>query len=387
MYRTNSQSRIVEKTFLRRRLPHRVVGMRFFERKEIKDVLGYVRLCHNPRDVASFDRVVNVPARQIGAKTLADLRDWSARLGVTPPEAVLLLADNQPLPVPCPVGSRARTALADFGRCLADLMVAASERTVEHLIEAILERTGYLQTLRDGTQDGESREENVRELIRVAAEFGHTDPASSLEAFLEDAALAADADEYDASADAVTLITLHAAKGLEFGTVFIIGLEEGMCPHSRSVDEPAQLEEERRLLYVGMTRARQRLYLTYAARRAQFGESSGRTPSRFFRDLPRELLQGTASAIQGKRRDWVDPPTPEERQTPPLRLTNAPAAAVAQSLAQAALGPGQKVRHATFGEGIVVAVQVRGGDQEVTVAFPNLPVKKLLQSYAKLQVL
>jgi DNA helicase-2/ATP-dependent DNA helicase PcrA len=387
MYRVNSQSRVFEKTFLRRRIPHKVIGMRFFERKEIKDILGYLRLCHNPRDVASFERIVNVPARQIGAKTLVDLRQWADRLGVTPPEAAILIAQNAPTSVPCPLGSRPRAALADFGRCVLDLTAASEERTVDRLLEAILERTGYLDSLRDGSQEGENREENVRELIRVAVEFAHAGPRAGLEAFLEDAALAADADEYDASAEAATLITLHAAKGLEFGSVFIAGLEEGMCPHSRSTDDPGQLEEERRLFYVGMTRARRHLYLTYAARRSQFGESAARVPSRYFKDLPRELVQGTASAIQGRRRDWTEPSVRDvqsigQRGRPDLTLVQRPAPVAAPEIRS-----GQRVVHPSFGEGIVVAVQARGDDQEVTVAFPNTPVKKLLQSYAKLRVL
>jgi DNA helicase-2/ATP-dependent DNA helicase PcrA len=387
VYRVNSQSRVFEKTFLRRRIPHKVIGMRFFERKEIKDILGYLRLCHNQRDVASFDRIVNVPARSIGAKTLVELRQWADRLGVTPPEAVILLAQNAPTPVPCPLGPRPRAALVDFGRCIIDLSTAAEERTVDRLLEAILERTGYLDSLRDGSQEGESREENVRELIRVASEFAQAGPRASLEAFLEDASLAADADEYDASADAATLITLHAAKGLEFATVFIAGLEEGMCPHSRSIDDPGQLEEERRLFYVGMTRAKKRLYLTYAARRAQFGESAARVPSRYFKDLPKELLQGTASAIQGRRREWSSPGghgvrTADQPWPPDLALAPRPA-----PVATPEIRSGQRVVHPSFGEGIVVAVQARGDDQEVSVAFPNAPVKKLLQSYAKLKVI
>ncbi len=394
MYRTNSQSRVFEKTFLRRRLPHKVVGMRFFERKEIRDLIAYLRLIHNPQDTASFDRIVNVPPRQIGSKTLSDLRFWAIRLGVTPPEAVVFLAEGQTTPIPCPLGPRPRAALVDFGRVLGELRQLRSSLTVDRLLEEILKRTGYLQLLRDGTEEGEAREENVRELGRVAAEFANDDPEASLAAFLEDAALAADADEYDASDDAVTLITLHAAKGLEFGTVFIVGMEEGMCPHSRSVDDPLQLEEERRLLYVGITRARRRLYLTYAARRSQFGEAAGRLPSRYFKDIPRELLQGTAAAVVGGRGRSLSPPaaaadawsrlTPGSADARASGPTSSPSPPAPAPLPQ--LRPGTRVLHPTFGEGIVVSVSPRGDDQEVTVAFANLPVKKLLQSYAKLTV-
>ena len=391
MYRTNSQSRVVEKSFLRHRIPHKVVGMRFYERKEVRDLLAYLRLCHNPQDVASFDRIVNVPARQIGAKTLSDLRLWAMRLGVTSPEAVQLLVVDAQVPYPCPLGARPRAALVEFGRVMRELRLGATDLVVARLLERNLEKTGYVTLLRDGTVEGESREENIRELIRVAEEFSHYEPEASLAAFLEDAALAADADEYDESADAVTLITLHAAKGLEFGTVYIVGLEEGICPHSRSVDEPRQLEEERRLLYVGMTRARRRLYLTYAARRSQFGSESGRIPSRFFKDVPTELVQGTASAIARGRREWThasEPPfTPvgaRRSGVEPLGpVPPRPAAPVSVSQLRA----GERVIHPTFGEGVIVNATTRGDDQELTVAFTGLPIKRLLASYAKLRVI
>lgn len=398
MYRTNSQSRVVERTLLRHRIPHKVVGMRFYERREVRDLLAYLRLIHNPKDVTSFDRVVNVPARAIGAKTLADLRAWSARLGVTPPEAVQLLAEGASVAVPCPLPSRAKEALSAFGRLLAAFRRLAAELTVGQLLDKVMEHTGYLEHLRDGTPDAENRVENVRELITVAEEFSHQGAEGSLAAFLEDAALAADADEYDESADAVTLITLHAAKGLEFGVVFIVGLEEGICPHSRSVDNPDQLEEERRLLYVGMTRARRRLYLTYTAHRTQYGDAAPRQPSRYFDDLPRELVAGTAPAITGRRRDWSEDASPFPRgpqigavspRAPvfrPIGPEPAPVKPVASSPAAQRLRPGQRVSHPKFGEGTVVGVQARGDDTEVSVAFPNLGVKRLLASYANLIV-
>ncbi|HEX5417946.1 MAG TPA: UvrD-helicase domain-containing protein, partial [Chloroflexota bacterium] len=312
MYRVNSQSRAVEKTFLRHRLPHKVVGMRFFERKEIRDLIAYLRLIHNPQDVASFDRIINVPARQIGAKTIADLRVWAGSLGVTAPEAIQLIGEADSFGVPCPLGTRAKTALIDFGKTIDTLRRFSKEVTVAKLLDKTLELTRYLEFLQDGTPDADAREDNIRELLRVADEFAGYDPEASLTAFLEDAALAADADEYDESADAATLITFHAAKGLEFGVVFLVGMEDGISPHSRSLDEPEQLEEERRLAYVAITRARRRLFMTYTTRRTQFGESTARIPSRFFKDLPKELLQGTSAAVQDRRPSsgWPTPPSP-----------------------------------------------------------------------------
>jgi DNA helicase-2/ATP-dependent DNA helicase PcrA len=267
-----------------------------------------------------------------------------------------------------------------------DLRRASQELNVAQLIDHMLVHMGYLDFLRDGTPDGETRLENVRELITVADEFSAEGPVGSLASFLEDAALAADADEYDASADAVTLITLHAAKGLEFGVVFIVGMEEGMCPHSRSVDDPYQLEEERRLLYVGITRARRRLFLTYTAHRSQFGDAAMRQPSRYFKDLPKELLQGTATAVQGRRREWTAGSREAAGIGSPLGgdgrggpSTGRPTPSFEK------VRPGQRVAHPKFGEGVVVSVEARGEDQEVTVAFPEVGVKRLLASYANLK--
>lgn len=390
MYRTNSQSRVFEKTFLRHHLPHKVVGMRFYERKEVRDVLAYLRLCYNANDVTSLDRIVNVPPRQIGAKTMSDLRVWSARLGVNVSEAIQYLATGQETAVPCPVGARARTALIEFGRTVEILRRASRELVVSRLIDKVLEVTGYGEFLKDGTEEGQGRWDNVRELISVAEEFSHYDPEASLAAFLEDAALAADADEYDASTDAVTMITLHAAKGLEFDVVFIAGLEEGICPHSRSIDDERQVEEERRLLYVGMTRARRRLFLTYAARRSQFGDAGARQPSRFFKDLSSDLVQGTARAIRGQGGGWARQDSLVSRPiTPRQRDGWLPGPTTVPRPPQPTVGfkPGDRVAHPKFGEGVVVSVERRGDDQEVTVAFPNLPIKRLLASLANLQIL
>ncbi len=393
MYRTNSQSRVFEKTFLRHRLPHKVVGMRFYERKEVRDVLAYLRLCYNPNDVTSLDRIVNVPPRQIGAKTLSDLHVWAARLGVSVSEAIQYLAAERETAVPCPIGTRARTALTEFARIIEIIRRASREMVVARLIDKVLEVTGYGDFLKDGTEEGQGRWDNVRELITVAEEFSHYEPEASLAAFLEDAALAADADEYDASTDAVTLITLHAAKGLEFDVVFITGLEEGICPHSRSIDDERQVEEERRLLYVGMTRARRRLFLTYAARRSQFGEAGARQPSRFFKDLSRDLVQGTARAIQGHGGDWAH----QERRAVSAaflpradgwssRFESAVDAAPAGDQTVVRFKTGDRVVHPRFGEGTVISVEQRGGDQEVTVAFRDQPIKRLLASLANLQI-
>jgi DNA helicase-2/ATP-dependent DNA helicase PcrA len=393
MYRTNSQSRVFEKTFLRHRLPHKVVGMRFYERKEVRDVLAYLRLCYNPNDVTSLERIINVPPRQIGAKTLSDLHLWAARRGVTVSEAIHLLATGQEATVPCPISARARTALTEFGRTMNVARRASQELVVARLLDKILDLTGYAEFLRDGTEDGQARWDNIRELITVAEEFSHYEPEASLAAFLEDVALAADADEYDASADAATLITLHAAKGLEFDVVFICGLEEGICPHSRSIDDERQVEEERRLLYVGMTRARRRLFLTYASRRSQFGEAASRQPSRFFKDLSKDLVQGTARALQG-RKEWIQQTSSPLRTSAP-RLgedwTRAPSVSsplVAPAHASAVrFRTGDRVSHPKFGNGVIISAEQRGSDQELTVAFPDLPIKRLLASLANLQIL
>ena len=368
-------------------------GTRFYERREVKDVLAYLRLAHNPYDVVSFSRVVNVPGRGIGDRTLQQLDAWAARLGLPLYTALQVLAAQQGLREFAdaermerhPIASRGATSLAGFLDIVDELIDVASKNNVTVTIDGVLERTGYRRWLLAEFEEEEAEERwaNVQELRNVAAEYDELAPEHALASFLEDVALISDQDEMK-DADAadsggrVTLITLHSAKGLEFPVVFMLAMEEGILPHIRSFDDPMQMEEERRLCYVGMTRAKERLYLLRAFRRQGYGASGHNPPSRFLRDVPPELIT-TKSGMQSaspsatraaSRHEWAARKADER----PL-ITDA----------QLFTG-GERVRHPRFGEGVVVAADMRGEDQEITVAFKGeVGIKRLLLSIAPLE--
>lgn len=267
LYRTNAQSRALEEAFIRYGIPYRVIGgVRFYERREVKDIIAYLRLLANPDDQISLERVINVPARGIGSKTfLKYLQDLSNLNSEIPPKIQQFLEMVEEI-------RKKKVEVAD-------------------LIEIIAEKTGYKDYLLDGTPEGEARWENVLELKSVAAYNDALGLENPLEAFLEKMALYQDTDNYDAGANVVTLMTLHSAKGLEFPVVFIIGFEEGLLPHSKSIDEDSDVEEERRLCYVGITRAKQKLYLLYASERIYFGNPVANSPSRFLAEIPEDVKQ------------------------------------------------------------------------------------------------
>jgi DNA helicase-2/ATP-dependent DNA helicase PcrA len=396
MYRTNAQSRPLEEAFVQAGVRYRLVGgTRFYERREIKDVLAYLRVVQNPFDSVSLGRVINVPPRAIGQKTVDELARWSSALGVPPYAALQMVGDQERskkagLPVEGqahPFGPRSTGALLAFLDLLNELIGEAARGTPSHLLTLVLERTGYRRHLLEGFEDGEERWENVQELVNVAAQYDDLEAASALATFLEDVALVADPDEYDEKVDAVTLITLHAAKGLEFPVVFIVGMEEGILPHIRSFDDPAQMEEERRLCYVGITRCKERLYLLRAFRRHYMGLSTHNPASRFLKDIPAHLLaayephgeEGGRRAAEGGTRNW-------ELGTGRRRRILGPSSQPLVPPSEAAFAAGERVRHTKFGEGIVVSCAVKGSDQEVTVAFKGeAGIKKLLLSFANLE--
>ncbi len=385
MYRTNAQSRPLEEVFVRESLRYRLVGgTRFYERREVKDIIAYLRLIHNPFDSLSLLRVINVPARGIGQRTLEELQRWSSEMGIPAYSAVQLVAEQESSDDDAgqrrhSFGSRTVKALLAFLELLNDLITEAPSLTVSDLLTRLLESIDYRQYLLAEFEDGEDRWDNVEELRNVAAEYDELAPEASLPTFLEEAALMTDTDDYDEKVDAVTLITLHAAKGLEFPVVFIVGLEEGLLPHIRSFDEPSQMEEERRLAYVGITRAKERLYLVRAFRRHHMGMATHNPSSRFLKDIPQELV----ALPESSRQQAVAPRThirafhrstsPDGEPLPPLPPLPA-------------FAPGDHVRHARFGEGIVVSCEIEGADQKVTVAFRGeAGIKKLLLSYAPLE--
>jgi DNA helicase-2/ATP-dependent DNA helicase PcrA len=401
MYRTNAQSRALEERFVAERVPYRLVGgTRFYERREIKDLIAYLRLVLNPFDSMSLSRVINVPPRRIGGRTVEELERWAESLGVPVYAALQTLAggaegadsgDGGLLylgedPIVSPFGTPARAALLAFLALLNELIAEAPVLTLSRLLTLVLERTKYRDYLTGQFDDGEERWENVQELRNVAAQFDELEPEHALMRFLEDVALMSDADEYDDRVDAVTFITLHAAKGLEFPIVMIVGMEEGLLPHIRSFDDPAQMEEERRLCYVGVTRAKERLYLLRAFRRALMGQGSHNPPSRFLKDLPPELVLQAQQTVETA----YQRPRPAATWQAAVYGNARGAATAAAAPLLASFAAGDHVRHGKFGEGVVVscAPTAGGGDQEVTVAFKGgFGVKKLLLSFAPLEKL
>lgn len=287
MYRTNAQSRPIEEAFLRWGIRYQLVGgTRFYQRREVKDALAYLRVLRNDHDQVAFERILNVPPRGIGGKTIEEVRRQAEARGGSVWEGILAAAESPEL------AGRARHALSDFGGMVGRLRARVGLLPVPQLLDEVLEQSGYRAMLSDGTAEGEERWANLLELRAVVERYADLTPEDALDRLLEETALVADQDSYARDADAVTLITLHAAKGLEFPVVFIGGMEEGVLPHSRSLDDERQMAEERRLAYVGMTRAMQRLYLTHAASRVTFGRGGFSVPSRFLLEIPASLLHG-----------------------------------------------------------------------------------------------
>src|SRR5207344_3177202 len=289
MYRMNAQSRAIEESFLRYGIRYQLVGgTRFYSRREVKDALAYLRILRSDTDSVSFERIINVPARAIGEKTIEVLRAAAARPDGTTWGAIEAAAAGD-LPGLAP---RTRNALAEFAALVRRLRSRVGVLSLPELLDDALEASGYRAMLADGSEDGEERWANLLELRAVTTRYDDLTPDDALDRLLEETALVADQDSYEGDADAVTLITLHAAKGLEFPVVFIAGLEEGLFPHSRALDDEKELEEERRLAYVGITRAKRRLYLSHAWRRMTWGMGQPTVPSRFLMEIPAELMVG-----------------------------------------------------------------------------------------------
>ncbi len=422
MYRTNAQSRTLEDAFVARGMPYRLVGgTRFYQRREIKDALAYLRLVHNPADNISLARIINVPPRGIGEKTVSSLASWSTELGISMVGGLALVAGDLASPAlnsgvlarfqqppQHPFGPAAQRSLAAFYRMLAQWMAARDTLTVAALLDRIAEESGYATWLRDGTEEGEDRWANLQELRSVAVHYDDFPPELRLTTFLEEVALVSDQDELAEPEDRVTLLTVHTAKGLEFLVVFIVGLEENIFPHSRSKDDPDQMEEERRLMYVAVTRAKDRLYLVHAFRRMLYGRSEVNEPSRFLRDI-NAVISGSpqpASALGLARRDdflgegregasrhggiWRDRSS-SRLPGSGARLPADQGAAAGRSapLPERPLRfkPGDRVDHGLFGQGIVLKSEASGDDEEVTVAFAGKGVKTLLAGFARLRKL
>lgn len=350
LYRTNAQSRSIEENFVHYGIPYRIVGgVRFYDRKEIKDVIAYLRLIFQPEDRVSFERIVNVPARGIGAKSLQNFFAWQAE-GQLSLEQAMTEVENCPDLTP-----KALKAFSELGDIIASLRTISQDASVTGLIDSLLRRIDYMNYLNDGTPQGEARQENAKELLSVAREYQDL----GLDGFLEEIALVSDLDGADFTNDAVTLMTLHAAKGLEFPVVFMNGMEESIFPHSRALYDQSEMEEERRLCYVGMTRAKQELYMTYAATRLLYGGLQHNPPSRFLSEIEgdSQTLGSDTGALQPVAVD-------EPRYVPDLN-------------------EGDGVRHQVFGQGTVLEVE---GDN-ITVYFKGKGTRKLNISFAPIEKL
>ena len=398
MYRTNAQSRVLEEAFINKGMPYLLVrGTRFYDRREIKDALAYLRLIHNPEDSVSLNRIINVPARSIGSKTIADLSRWAFELGISPWQAIQQLlaeeedadisqaeAEEMPAPaVPSPFKSRSRKALVDFGRLMNMLIAAKKKLSLVELFDLTLARTGYKAYVHDNTPEGEERWENIQELRRKGEPLNQLEGGEALTLFLEEVALVSDVDALAEEGSAPALLTLHTAKGLEFPVVFIIGMEEGLFPHNRSLSDAEAMEEERRLAYVGITRAEDRLYLTRAFRRSVYGFDEPTIPSRFLKDIPPELIDDRSARPTPARPTQTGQSRfarPHQARQISTRWSQAGGAKSSSSYKV-----GDRVYHRKFGEGTVIAVETESDDELVQVAFPDQGIKKLSASVAPLE--
>jgi DNA helicase-2/ATP-dependent DNA helicase PcrA len=401
LYRINSQSRAIEDALMREGVAYRIVGgVRFYERKEIKDTLAYLKLVINPFDDVSLRRVINVPSRGIGKGVMDGLETLGPPAELPP----LLAAGLEPVVTSDALWVRIERAITEKAlapRALAsltafrDLIVSLTEmaRTepVSDAVGKVLDQSGYLRDLRDErSEEAEARIQNLVELVSAAREYEARDPEPSLGGFVDQLSLLSEADEEDGSRNArVWLMTLHAVKGLEFPVVFMTGLEEGLFPHSRAKDDDEELEEERRLCYVGMTRARERLILTNAARRRVFGDYQSTSPSRFLGEVPQELLElatGFSSSYQRGFASYEFRPNPYSHRSPKVREEAATKYAY-EDEDQSSIGsvvPGARVRHAQFGVGTVISVEPLEDDAKIVVRFP-IGQKTLRAKYARLQ--
>ena len=370
MYRTNAQSRALEEAFLHANLPYRLVGaQRFYGRREVKDLIAYLRLVHNPSDQVSLMRVLNTPPRGLGAKSIDAMLGAASRLSVTVGE-YLLRVGRAEAEAPDGLSARAASALAAFGRQLAHWRELSAALPVAQLIDEVLESVRYREFIDDGTDEGEDRWANILELRGLAQDYTEL----GLTEFLQQVALVSDQDTLTENMNAPVLLTLHAAKGLEFRAVFVIGLDDGLLPHQRSFDDREAMAEERRLFYVGITRAKDYLYLVRAFRRHSFGTGGVCEPSRFLSDVPADLLAG-----EEPRRGPTRAQAMYERQT---RWETQPALPV-----EPRFRAGMRVQHPSFGDGIVMESHLDREDETVTIAFAGAGVKRLSASLAKLEVL
>ena len=372
LYRTNAQSRVLEEALIKRALPYTMVGgTKFYDRKEIKDVLAYLRVLYNPFDDLSLLRIINVPKRSIGATTVSKLQDYARENGTS-----LFMTLTQ-LHLVDSIKGKTKEKLEEFGILIFTLVAEIDDKSVLDILEAILDRTGYLYQLEESTDpQDKARAENIGELLSVAKDFQDTNPTGTVEDFLEQVALVNDVDSFEQEDSKVTLMTLHAAKGLEFPIVFLGGLEEGLFPHSRTLMNPEEIEEERRLAYVGITRAEQELYISNATTRTVFGRTSSYLPSRFIDEIPAELVDG----LRAKRK------VPDDiKQTVPrhMSVTSRPVTKpIIRNEVIADWKVGDTAIHSKWGNGKVVNVSGEGAGMKLTIEFPTQGVRVVMAKFA-----
>jgi DNA helicase II / ATP-dependent DNA helicase PcrA len=380
MYRTNAQSRLLEEACMRAGLPYRILGaQRFYGRREVKDMIAYLRLVQNPVDELSLARVINVPGRGIGDKTIDLLRQVALEGGTTPGDFILELGELRDKSHNFgKFSNRAGILLADFGAMLSKWVKGKENHSVSQIFDAIVKDTKFKEYIEDDDEFGESRWENVQELRRQAFEFNEKE----LSDYLQRLALVSDQDTLPEKQDAPILLTLHAAKGLEFDTVYIVGLDEGLLPHARSLDEPEEMSEERRLFYVGVTRAKNHLHLVRAEQRTSFGAFEYNRPSQFLDSIPEELISRQGARIARGSKSRLDAYSGWSLPTP-SGANNESHARILEPKYKA----GMRVKHETWGEGLVVDVRIQDNEERIDVFFDSIGFKRLLASLAKLEIL
>jgi len=412
LYRTNAQSRVVEETFMRRGIPYTMVGgLKFYDRKEIKDILAYLRVIYNPLDTVSLLRIINVPKRGLGATTIAKLADFAENNGLT---LFDVISSEETLSQIPGITARVKKPLELFSTFIFQFMGYQSNMRIDDLIEKVLEESGYLRELQEEKKpENESRIENLKEFVGVARDFQKTEENPTLENFLSTLSLVSDIDNAELEDDRITLMTLHSAKGLEFPTVFMVGMEEGLFPHSRTLMDENEIEEERRTCYVGITRAQRKLYLTCAQQRTIYGKTSMSTPSRFLGEIPEEYTErlvprvnaygfANANHYGAQQRNGTMTFRPSANQMgsganfsdkakSALEVMNdmqkrgvnvQPKTGVIRPDTSVEWKVGDKAQHGKWGVGTVVSVKGEGEEVELKIAFPGQGVKGLMQKYA-----
>ena len=390
LYRTNAQSRNIEEAFYATGVPYAMVGsVRFYDRREIKDIIAYLRVIYNPRDTLSLLRIINVPRRGLGPTSIARMMETAEEYRISLFEVI---TDAQLLSMIPKLSAKVKLALEEFAAMVFTFMGQLGTRPIHEIVEDVIETSGYAAALEEEKkEDNRDRLENLREFISVAKNFddGAAEGENGLADFLAQIALISDVDQTEQSDGTVTLMTFHAAKGLEFPAVFMAGMEEGLFPHSRTLLDDTEIEEERRTCYVGITRAERRLYLTYARQRTIYGRTEMSRPSRFLAEIPEELVEHKeadffrGTDLRAPSNIWSERSTRTEqkRYMPPPQHTAADGSVIRPD-ASAAFQAGDAVRHSKWGDGRIVAISGSGEDAELSIAFPGEGIKKFVQKYA-----